>query len=131
MNRTASSPLVVGAAAPGSASKVTTRLAATRATGDLNGDGKLDAAVVLTSSGGGSGTFYYVVALLGQGGGKAGATNAILLGDRIGINAVRIAANKITVEMLDRKPGEAFTTAPSVPLTRTFQLGNGSLSELK
>ena len=116
--------------APGSAAKATTRLTDNRASGDLNGDGKPDAAVVLTSSGGGSGTFYYAVALLGQGGGKGNATNAILLGDRIGVDAIRIDGGKIIIDTLERRPGEPFTTAPSVPSARTFQVKDGTLSEI-
>ena len=87
--------------------------------------------MVLTFSGGGTGTFYYVVALLGQGGGKGTATNAILLGDRIGVDAVRIAGGKIVVDSVERKTGEPFTTAPSVRVTRMFGVKDGSLSELK
>ena len=116
-------------AAPGSAAKATTRLVDKRATGDLNGDGRPDAAVVLASTGGGSGTFYYVAALLGQGGGKGTATNAIVLGDRIGIDAVRIDGRTIVVDFLVRKPGEPFTTAPSVKVARVFQVKDGALSE--
>ena len=118
-------------AAPGSAAKATTRLTDKRASGDLNSDGKTDAAVVLTFSGGGSGTFYYVAALLGQGGGKSTATNTITLGDRIGVDAVRIDGGKIVVDTLERRPGEPFVTAPSVRLTRMFQVKEGALTEVK
>ena len=118
-------------AAPGSAAKATTRLTDKRGSGDLNGDGKADAAVVLTFTGSGSGTFYYIVALLGQGGGKSAATNAIVLGDRIGVDAVRIDGGKILVDTLERKPGEPFTTTPSVRATRMFQLREGALTEAK
>ena len=118
-------------AAPGSAAKATTRLTDKRASGDMNGDGKPDVAVVLTSSGGGSGTFYYAVALLSQGGGKGDATNAILLGDRIGVDAIRIDGGKIIIDTLERRPGEPFTTAPSVRFARTFQVKAGALSEVR
>lgn len=118
-------------AAPGSASKTTTRLLDKRATGDLNADGKPDAAVVLTSTGGGTGTFYYLFALLGTGAGKSESTGAVLLGDRIGIDAVRVDAGKVSVDLLDRRAGEPMSTAPSVKITRIFQLKNGALTEIK
>ncbi len=118
-------------AAPGSAAKATTRLTDKRASADLNGDGKADAAVVLTFSGGGSGTFYYVVVLLGQGGGKGTATNTIMLGDRLGVDAVRIDGGKILVDILERRPGEPFATAPSVRVTRMFQVKEGALTEVR
>ena len=118
-------------AAPGSASSATTRLFERGATGDVNGDGRPDVAVVLISSGGGSGTFSYLVALLGQGGGKGTATNAVMLGDRIVVDALRISSGKIVVDILDRKPGEPFATAPSIRVTRTFEIKNGALGEAK
>lgn len=118
-------------AAPGSASKATTQLLDKRATGDLNADGKPDAAVVLTFSGGGTGTFYYLVALLGTGAGKSESTNAVLLGDRIGIDAVRVEGGTVSVDTLDRRAGEPFSASPSVKVTRVFQVKGGALAENK
>ena len=118
-------------AAPGSAAKATTRLLDKRAVGDVNGDGRSDAAVLLTVNGGGSGTFYYLSALLGTGAGKSASTNALLLGDRIGIDAVKIGSGRILVDTVDRSAGEPFTTSPSVKVTRTFQVQAGALAEIK
>ncbi len=128
---TLSNGLFEESAAPGSAAKATTRLHEKRATRDLNGDSKLDAAVVLTAGGSGSGTFHYLAGLLGTGAGRSASTNGVLLGDRIGVDAVRIDGGKIVVETLERRSGEPFTTAPSVKVTRTFQVKDGSLSEVK
>ncbi|HNB36631.1 MAG TPA: hypothetical protein PK414_10455, partial [Anaerolineales bacterium] len=50
--------------APGSASKITTRYFGNEAFGDLNSDGKADAAFLLTQTTGGSGTFFYLVVAL-------------------------------------------------------------------
>src|SRR3982750_63025 len=50
-------------AAPGSA-KAVAALTDKRVTGDIDGDGRTDAIVILTYQPGGSGTFYYVAALL-------------------------------------------------------------------
>jgi hypothetical protein len=70
------------AAAPGSASKVVTRIFGNTAEGDLNGDGRADIAFILTQSPGGSGTFFYAVAALRTDTGWTGL-NAVPLGDRI------------------------------------------------
>jgi hypothetical protein len=118
-------------AAPGSAAKATTRLLDRRAVGDLNGDGRSDAAVVLTVNGGGSGTFYYLSALLSTGAGKSTSTNAVLLGDRIGIDGVRINSGRIVVDTVDRNAGEPFSASPSVKVARTFQVQSGALAEIK
>ena len=118
-------------AAPGSAAKASTRLLDKRATGDVNGDGKPDAVVILTSSGGGSGTLYYVVALLGAAAGAGESTNAVLLGDRITVTTVRSDGAKISVDLLDRNAGEPFSTAPTVKVSRSFQVTGGVLAELK
>ena len=118
-------------AAPGSAAKATTRLHEKRAAGDLNADGRPDAAVVLTSSGSGSGTFWYVSVVLGTGAGKGTATNAVLLGDRIAIEAVKVDGGTVVVETLERRAGEPFTTVPSVKAVRTFQVKGGALTEVK
>jgi hypothetical protein len=119
------------AAAPGSAAKTTIRLYEKGATGDVNADGKPDAVAILTSTGGGSGTFYYVVALLNSDTGKGESTNAIQLGDRVVVDAVRIDGGRISVDTLERRPGEPFTTAPSVKITRVFQVKDGRLAEIK
>lgn len=128
---TVSNGIFEAPAAPGSAVKATTRVSDKGAAGDLNADGKPDAAAILTSSGGGSGTFFYVVALLGTGTVQGDSTNAIPLGDRIIVDSVKIDGGKIVVDVLDRRPGDPFTTAPSVKVTRTFQVRDRALIEVK
>ncbi|HEX9494930.1 MAG TPA: hypothetical protein VGA38_04140 [Candidatus Limnocylindria bacterium] len=118
-------------AAPGSAAKTTTRVSDKGAVGELNADGRPDAAAILVSSGGGSGTFYYLAAVLGAAIGKGDSTNAIQLGDRIVVDSVRIEGGKIAVDIVDRRPGDPFTTAPSVKVTRTFQVKDRTLVEIK
>lgn len=118
-------------AAPGSAAKATTRLIDRRAVGDLDGDGKPDVAVLLSFSGGGSGTFYYVAALLNLGNGKGEASNVVLLGDRIGLDAIRVDGRRIVIEMLDRKPGEPLAASPGVKVSRTFEVRARTLTEVK
>lgn len=115
-------------AAPGSAAKTKVAVFGQPAAGDLNGDGKSDAAVVLQYSGGGSGTFYYATAVMNT---TAGAKplNAILLGDRVAVQNIEIKGNTVVVNYADRKPGEAMTAQPSVGVTRHFAFENGALKE--
>ena len=113
-------------AAPGSASRVVTTLAAERAVGDLDGDGRPDTGVTLTQQSGGSGTFSYVAAVLNSSSGPVG-TNAIRVGDRIKITGLRLDGAVIVLEYLDRATGEPFTTAPSVATTKRFVVRDGKL----
>lgn len=113
-------------AAPGSASKTVTRYFGNEATGDLNGDGKPDVALLLTQESGGSGTFFYVVAALQTDTGYVG-TNAILLGDRIAPQPTTIQNGTIVVNYAERKPGEPFTAAPSVGVSKYFKVVDGEL----
>ncbi len=113
-------------AAPGSASKTITRYFGNEATGDLNGDGKPDVALLLTQESGGSGTFFYAAAALQTEGGYVG-TNAILLGDRIAPQPTTIQNGTIVVNYAERKPGEPFTAAPSVGVSQYFKVVDGQL----
>ena len=101
-------------AAPGSASKITTRYFGNEVRSDMNGDGREDVAFLLTQETGGSGTFFYVVAALNTENGYIGS-EAILLGDRIAPQTTELNANgNIVVNYADRAPGEPMTTQPSV-----------------
>lgn len=114
------------AAAPGSATKVTTTLADLRASGDLDGDGRPDTVVVLVYQPGGSGTFFYVAALLNATSGVT-TTPAVLLGDRIKVTAVKLDGRTIVVEILDRSAGQPLTESPSVASTKRFVVDRGAL----
>src|SRR3989344_8679846 len=105
-------------AAPGSASKITTRYFGNEVRSDMNGDGREDVAFLLTQETGGSGTFFYVVAALNTENGYIGS-EAILLGDRIAPQTTELSQNPnhqnvIVVNYADRASGEAMTVAPSV-----------------
>lgn len=118
INGTAETP-----AAPGSASKTTTRYFGNEATGDLDGDGSQDIAFLVTQDGGGSGLFYYaVVALKTDDGYKT--TNAYLIGDRIAPQSTNIPANSLElhVNYAERKPGEPMTAQPSVGAVRLLKV---------
>ena len=116
-------------AAPGSASKITTRYFGNDAVGDLNGDGTNDVAFLLTQDPGGSGTFYYVVVALKTQNGYLG-TNAILLGDRIAPQSTEINDGKLIVNYAGRKPEEPMTAQPSVGVSKYFIVQDGTLREI-
>ncbi len=113
------------AAAPGSASEVLIALA-DFATGDLDGDGEEDAAVVLVERPGGSGTFYLLHALLSDGR-ETHDVSSRLLGDRIVVQAVRIEDGVIEADLLVRRPGEPVVARHSAPITTGFVLTNRGL----
>ena len=112
-------------AAPGSAAKAVTTLLV-KVVGDVDGDGRDDAAVLLVNEPGGSGSFTYVAVVLNAPTG-AKATNTVLIGDRVAGQAVKLDGATIVVTYLDRRAGEAFSVAPSVATTKRFVVKNGAL----
>lgn len=102
-------------AAPGSASKITTRYFGNAVKLDLNGDGKEDAVFLLTQNAGGSGTFYYLVAALNTSKGYVGG-QGYLLGDRIAPQTTELGkgGNIIIVNYADRAQGQSFAVPPSI-----------------
>lgn len=105
-------------AAPGSASKMTTRYFGNEVRADLNDDGREDVVFLLTNDGGGSGTFYYVVAALNTEQGYVGS-DAFFLGDRIAPQTTEMSQNLahenvVVVNYAERAAGEPMTTQPSM-----------------
>jgi heat shock protein HslJ len=101
-------------AAPGSASKITTRYFGNDVKYDFDKDGREDSVFIVTQDGGGSGTFYYVVARLNTINGPQGSYG-LLLGDRIAPQSTLMGKGSIVVvNYADRKAGEDFTVEPSV-----------------
>ena len=113
-------------AAPGSATKIVTTVSDVQTTGDVDGDGRPDTVVILVNQPGGSGTFYYVAVLLNAASGVT-ATPAVLLGDRITVNSVKLDARTIVVDMLDRAAGQPMTASPSVSVAKRFGVDAGAL----
>ncbi len=97
--------------------------------GDFNGDGKQDAAFLVTENPGGSGTFYYLVVALKTDKGYDGLKPAFL-GDRITPESVKSENGNIVVNYLDRKLTEPMVTVPTVETIRTFKIVNGDLTEV-
>jgi hypothetical protein len=115
-------------AAPGSASKITTRAFGNELVRDLDGDGRVDKVFLITQETGGSGVFFYVVARLNKVGERLGS-DTVFVGDRIApqtinmlsdirpnatsSNGLPLDPNIVVVNYADRKPGESFTVSPS------------------
>jgi hypothetical protein len=116
-------------AAPGSVSKITTAVLGNPAVGDLNDDGRPDAALILFQTTGGTGTFIYATAAINRNDGYHG-TNAVLLGDRIAMDHVSIRNGVIVVEYRDRISDEPMAAKPSVPRSAYFILQNGELLDV-
>lgn len=115
---------------PGSATITKTTVFGEPVLGDLNGDGKTDAALMLVQNPGGSGTFYYVVAALNMGNAVAG-TNAVFLGDRIAPQTLEIRNGQIIANYVVRKPTEPMTAQPSIGVSKYLNVVNGTLVERK
>lgn len=112
-------------AAPGSATKITTTAFGQPTSGDLNNDGRADAALILVQNTGGSGTFYYVAAAINTASGARG-TNAVLLGDRVAPQNVEVKNGQVIANYADRKPREPMTTMPSVGVSM-YLIYDGSM----
>jgi hypothetical protein len=120
-------------AAPGSAEKIVTRYFGNAAEVDLNDDGRMDSAFLLTQITGGSGTFFYVAAALQNPAGTYQGTNAIFLGDRIAPQSTNIDPNnpaQFIVNYADRAPGEPMSAQPTQGVSKTFKFDNGTLVEV-
>ncbi len=105
-------------AAPGSASKIVTKYFGNELRADLDGDGREDAAFIVTQETGGSGTFYYAVAAINTGQGYVGS-DGYLLGDRIAPQPTTLSPNPRQKEVVvfnyaDRTPGEPMSAEPSI-----------------
>ena len=114
-------------AAPGSAAMIATAVFGEPASGDLNGDGMPDAALILVQDPGGSGIFYYAAAAINASG-TAQGTNAVLLGDRVAPQNIQIQNGQIVVNYADRNAGESMATPPSVGVTK-YLIYRGSVLE--
>lgn len=104
-------------AAPGSASKITTKYFGNELSTDLNGDGRTDVVFLLTQETGGSGVFYYAVAALNTPEGYVGS-DGYLLGDRIAPQSTTVSQNPkqvgvVVVNYADRAAGEPMSARPS------------------
>lgn len=105
--------------------KATVTLAPQIASGDLNGDGLFDAAVILATNTGGTGIFRDLHAVLNQQGQAVDAA-AIVLGDRVQIKSLAIQEGEIVVDMMTHGPKDALC-CPTVEVVQTYKLQGNNL----
>lgn len=118
-------------AAPGSASKIVTKYFGNDLQIDLNGDGRMDDAFILTQERGGSGTFFYAVAALNTAHGYIGS-DGYLLGDRIAPQATTPSSDAkqkyvVVFNYAERAPGEPMTARPSVGKSAYLKLNTDTM----
>lgn len=114
---------------PGSASKIKIDIFDYSAKGDINNDGTEDTAVLLSYDPGGSGTFFYIASAI-KNGKKYKGTNAILIGDRITPQTVKVEDGKIIVNYKERSINDSMASQPSVNITREFSINGYQLKEV-
>jgi hypothetical protein len=105
--------------------KQTLELGPPRARGDLDGDGREDAAVILLGSGGGSGVFVDLAIVLDRNGVPVHAASAPL-GDRVQVHEIRIEGTDILVDVTQQGPGDP-ACCPTQNTTRKFHFADGRL----
>lgn len=94
---------------------------------DINDDGIIDTAYIITRETGGSGVFYYAVVALWMDDGSYVGTNAVYLGDRIAPQSTEIRNSIFVVNYADRAKDEPFSTAPSHGVTAYLFYQDGEL----
>jgi hypothetical protein len=115
---------------PGAASKTVVEILGEPVSGDLDGDGVADAAVLLVETTGGSGTFYHVAAALNQNGNFVG-TRTVFLGDRIAPRQLVIRHGILIIDYAERRPGESMATPPSLGASKYLVAREKQLVEIK
>lgn len=95
-------------------------------TGDLDGDGREEAVVLLWESSGGSGTRDYLAAM-GRGDGGIENLGTILIGDRVQVRSASLVGDAIELELVEAGPEDA-ACCPTQKTTRTWGLGPEGLT---
>jgi hypothetical protein len=116
--------LVNGSYTEGSgATYYTVQMMGVYAYGDLNGDGKVDAAIILAENQGGSGVFESVVAVLNQGGGPH-QISSVQLGDRVLVKSADISRGVIHLDMIVHSPNDPMCCPSQADVQSFWLLGN-------
>ncbi len=99
---------------PGSSAQNILALFGVPTSGDLDGDGDVDAALLLFNQPGGSGTFFYAALAINHGAAGYIPTGTMFLGDRIAPQTVEIHDGRAVFNFAERRPGEPMAAQPSV-----------------
>lgn len=97
--------------------------------GDLDQDGLIDAAVILSRQSGGSGILKYLVAMRNAGNGFR-QQDSLLLGDRIRVNTLSIVDGSVILDILTFNPDDP-VCCPTRPLKMQWVLRNGKWRTMK
>jgi heat shock protein HslJ len=95
--------------------------------GDVNGDGKADAVVLLDDEASGSGHFIWIAAVL-DAMGKPTPTEAIMLGDRIGVKSVKIENGQVVADIVGQGTGDV-ACCGTWNIQKVLALKDGKLAE--
>ncbi len=95
------------------------------ASGDLNGDGSEDAAVLLIENSGGSGVFIYLVVVVQEDGNPVNIAT-VLIGDRVQLRKMTIDNGKIITDTLIPDTGRPITS-PNLKLRTVYELRGSEL----
>jgi len=96
--------------------------------GDLNYNGKEDAAIIVYSTGGGSGIFYELAVIINQNGNPYHLTSEEL-GDRVKVNFINIKEGIIIINMLIHDVADA-ACCPTLYKTFQYRLSGNELLEI-
>lgn len=114
---------------PGAASRPYVQLVdGVRETGDIDGDGKDEAVVVLVYNGGGSGNFVHVAVVGRRNGGTRNLATA-LVGDRVSIRSIHVSEGLLEIDLVQQGPGDPMC-CPSERAFRSWAFDQGSLVEI-
>jgi heat shock protein HslJ len=95
--------------------------------GDANGDGKTDAVVLLDDEASGSGHFIWVAVVLDALGNPT-PTEAIMLGDRIGVKSVKIDNGQVVADIIGQGKGDV-ACCGTWNIQKVLALKDGKLAE--
>jgi heat shock protein HslJ len=95
-------------------------------TGDLDGDGRKEAIVLLAESSGGSGTRLYLAAAARLNG-QISDRGTVLIGDRVQVRAARLDGDRIILDLLQAGPGDALC-CPTQKARKSWKLEQEGLT---
>ncbi len=98
-----------------------------RLTGDLDGDGREEAMVLLAESSGGSGTRLFLAANAHVDG-EVSNLGTALIGDRVQVRAARLEGDRIILDVLQAGPGDALC-CPTQKASKSWRLDQEGLTQ--